>query len=163
LEALRQYLAEMPLLPDVLLECLGESMAKGLFDHNNADELRLAYKEAQQLALERIGDREKPYYVVTFPQVAYKCQTCSEELRGAYYEISNPKTMSRGMFRVRLMHELIAHGRSGYYEPIVNMSDTLIGEDDHNFDVKKFLGIVQGLPVPPAVMADLQAVAAGGN
>ena len=157
MEALRQYLKEMSYLPDVVLECLGASMAKGLFDHNNADELRLAYKEAQQLALEKVEQRDKPYYVLIYPQVKWKCPTCNTECIGAYWEISNPKTNARGMLRTRMMHEFIEHDRPGYFEPIVNMSEVHITDDEHELDLKKLTKILTGLPLPPEVQADIQA------
>lgn len=159
MEALRNYLKEMPQLSNVLLERLGEVMEDGLFDYNNAEEMRLAYKEAQQVALERLGDREIPYYALVYPQVLWKCPQCQTETKGAYYEISNPKTMNRGMFRVRLMHDLLEHGASMYTEPIVNMSDTLIGEDEHHLDAAKLLRVLDGLPVPAEVRQELEAAA----
>lgn len=163
MEALRQYLKDMSYLPDVVLECLGGSMAKGLFDHNNADELRLAYKEAQQMAMEKVESREKPYYVVIYPQVKFKCPTCSLELSGAYWEISNPKTNARGMLRTRMMHEFIEHGRPGYFEPIVNMSEVHITDDEHDLDVKKLNKLLTGLPLPPDVQAEIQTALAAGK
>jgi hypothetical protein len=157
-EALRKYLQEMPQLSTKLLERLGEVMEDDKdFDYNNAEEMRLAYKEAQQVALERIQDAKIPYYALTYPQVFFKCPTCALEIRGAYYEISNPITMSRGMFRVRLMHEFLDHGQTMYTEPIINMSDTLMGEDEHHLDVKKLAKILDGLPLPAEVEAELQA------
>jgi hypothetical protein len=159
-EALRNYLKEMPNLTNQVLERLGEVMEEGTFDYNNAEEMRLAFKEAQQVALERIVDHKVPYFVTVYNQVLSKCPHCREELHGAYYEISNPITMVRGMFRLRLMHDFLEHGFANYTEPIVNMSDTLMGEDDHHLDAKKMLKILEGLPVPEAARAELQASAA---
>lgn len=164
MEALRKYLQGMPQLNQALLERLGEVMEEDKnFDYNNAEEMRLAYKEAQQVALERIVDRQIPYYALTYPQVFYKCPHCQQEIRGAYYEISNPVTMNRGMFRVRSMHEFLEHGHLVYTEPIINMSDTLMGEDEHKFNVQKLAKILEGLTPPPEVTAELQAAVAGGN
>ena len=163
MESLRNYLKEMSYLPDVVLECLGSAMDKGLFDHNNAEEMRLAYNEAQQVAMEKIQDRERPYYVITYPQVKYKCPSCGKEVSGGYYEISNPRTNARGMLRVRLMHEFLEHGRPGYFEPIVNMSEVHMGDDEHDLDLKKLKKILDGLPVPPEAIAELEAGLAGRN
>lgn len=160
MEALRQYLKEMSYLPDVVLECLGGAMAKGLFDHNNADELRLAYKEAQQIAMDKVKERQKPYYVVIYPQVKFKCPTCNDETVGAYWELSNPLTNARTMLRGRMMHEFIAHDRPGYFEPIVNMSEVHITDDEHDLDVKRIHKLFAGLPVPSAVQAELEAAVA---
>lgn len=163
MEALRNYLKEMPELSKVLLERLGEVMEEGTFDYNNAEEMRLAYKEAQQVALERIQDRKVPYYVIAYNQVLQKCPHCKEELRGAYYEISNPVTMQRGMFRVRLMHDFLEHGFVEYTEPIVNMSDTLMGEDEHKLDAKKMMRILDGLPYPDEAKAELERASEPGK
>lgn len=160
MEALQQYLKEMPQLSDLVLECLGDALANNGIDYNNADEMRLAYKEAQQVAMEKVEDAGRPYYVVSFPQISYKCPHCNEEVRGGFYEISNPKTRVRGQFRVRLMHEILAHANAGYFEPLVNMSDTIMGTDDHGLDVKKLMKILNGLDVPPDVVANLQAIQA---
>ena len=43
MEALRRYLAEMPLFSTLLLEVLGEALEGESFDHNNADEMRPEY------------------------------------------------------------------------------------------------------------------------
>lgn len=161
MEALGKYMKEICYLPTMVLEALGRSMDLGLFDHNNAEELRLAYKEAQQLAMEKVNDSERPYYVVTYPQVKYRCATCGFEVVGAYWEISNPKTHARGMFRARMMHELIEHSRPGYFEPIVNMSEVHITDDEHEMDLKKLKKILAGLPLPPDVAAELDAGLAG--
>lgn len=164
MNALREYLAEMPKLADMLLERMGEALEEAAFDQNNAEEMRLGYKEALEIALERIRERQIPYYVLTYQQVLWKCPTCSEETKGAYYEISNPLTNARGMFRVRLLHDLLVHGQSGYTEPIVNMSETLIGLDEHVWDFKKLAKVLEGLPVPEAVNAEIQAgIAASGK
>lgn len=157
MEALREYLGQMPKLADALLERMGEALEEATFDHNNAEEMRLAYKEALEIALERIKDRKVPYFAITYPNALWKCPTCQEETKGAYYEISNPLTFQRGLFRVRLLHELLVHGRDSYQEPIVNMSDTLMGEDHHKWDFKKLAKVLDGLPVPDAVMAELHA------
>jgi hypothetical protein len=157
LEAVRQYLQAMPQLSDLLLEFLGEIMEAERIDYNKMDEMREAYKRAQAEAVEATKTRAVPYYVVTFPQAMYKCDTCQEEVRGGYYEISNPLTATRGMFRVRLMHEFLVHGNSIYSEPIVNMSETQLGIDTHQLDAKKLLKILKGLPVPEAVILELQA------
>lgn len=160
MEAFRAYLGTWPRLATKLMERLAEALEEGTFDHNNADELRLAYKEAQQVALERIEDGKTPYYGIVYPQVLWKCPNCQEETTGAYWEVSNPLTKERGMFRVRLVHELLAHGEAFYVEPIVNMSDTLMGQDEHHWDAKKMLKILDGLPVPPEALQELQALAA---
>ena len=157
MEALQNYMKELCYLPHMVLEALGRSMDLGLFDHNNAEELRLAYKEAQHIAMEKVNDRERPYYVVTFPDVKWKCPTCGKEVVGAYWEISNPRTNARGMFRARMMHDFLEHGRPGYFEPIVNMSEVHITDDEHELDLKKLTKILTGLPLPPEVQADLQA------
>lgn len=160
MEAFREYLRTIPRLADRLMERLADALTEGTFDHNNADELRLAYKEAQQVALEKIEDEKVAYYGIVYPQVLWKCPSCGEETKGAYWEISNPVTKERGMFRVRLIHELLVHGNDGYSEPIVNQSDTQMGIDEHTWDAKKILNILNGLPVPPAAIQELQALAA---
>lgn len=160
MEAFRQYLSTVPRLADRLMERLADALEEGTFDHNNADELRLAYKEAQQVALEKIEDEKLPYYGIVYPQVLWKCPQCGEETKGAYWEISNPLTKERGMFRVRLVHELLVHGQDEYSEPIVNQSDVQMGFDEHTWDAKKMLGILEGLPVPPEAIQELQALAA---
>lgn len=160
MEAFRAYLGTWPRLATKLMERLAEALEEGTFDHNNADELRLAYKEAQQVALERIEAGKTPYYGIVYPQVLWKCPNCQEETTGAYWEISNPVTKERGMFRVRLVHELLVHGESYYVEPIVNMSDTLMGQDEHHWDAKKLLKIIDGMPVPPEALQELQQLAA---
>jgi hypothetical protein len=71
--------------------------------------------------------------------------------------------MNRGMFRVRSMHEFLEHGQTVYTEPIINMSDTLMGEDEHRFNVKKLAKILEGLTPPTEVTAELQAAIAEGN
>ncbi len=156
MESLRAYLQAMPQLSNRLLEQLAVAMdSEGGFDYNNAEEMRAAYADAQQLALNRIIEEKTPYYAVTYPQVFYKCQTCAAEVRGAYYEISNPITTKRGMFRVRSMHEFLAHGVTFYREPILNMSETLIGYDEHHLDVRKLTTVLAGLALPEAVREDL--------
>ena len=157
MEALRRYLAEMPLFSTLLLEVLGEALEGESFDHNNADEMRLAYKAAQDRSLAIVRERQVPYHVITYPQVYFKCERCREEIRGAYYEISNPLTNARGMFRVRLMHDLLVHGEAGYTEPILNMSETQLGIDDHQLDFKKLAKILDGLPLPADVQNELAA------
>lgn len=160
MEAFRQYLSTVPRLADRLMERLADALNEGTFDHNNADELRLAYKEAQQVAVEKIEDEKIAYYGIVYPQVLWKCPECQEETTGAYWEISNPVSKERGMFRVRLVHELLVHGRDEYSEPIVNLSDTQMGFDEHTWDAKKMLRILEGLPVPPAAIQEMQALAA---
>lgn len=160
MEAFQAYLGTWPRLATKLMERLSEALEEDAFDHNNSDELRLAYQEAAQVALERIQDSKLPYYGIVYPQVLWKCPNCAEETKGAYWEVSNPHSKERGMFRVRLVHELLVHGQDFYVEPIVNMSDTLMGEDNHTWDAKKLLKILDGLPVPPEALAELKALEA---
>ena len=160
MEAFREYLRTIPRLADRLMTRLADALEEGTFDHNNADELRLAYKEAQQVALEKIEEEKTPYYGIVYAQVLWKCPACGEETQGAYWEISNPLTKERGMFRVRLIHELLVHGNDDYSEPIVNLSEVQMGFDEHTWDAKKMLKVLDGLPVPPAAIQELQALAA---
>lgn len=155
--ALSAYLNGIPCLADALMEQLANALDQELFDHNNAEEMRLAFKEAQQLALEKIKDAGLAYYSVVYPQVLYKCPRSGKELKGAYWEISNPITNQRGMFRLRVVHSVREFQEDRYTEPIINMSDTVMGEDEHVFDRPKLAKILQGLNVPPALQAELAA------
>ncbi|HEY9721012.1 MAG TPA: hypothetical protein V6D47_03310 [Oscillatoriaceae cyanobacterium] len=158
MEALREYLkGQMVQLSDELLVWLGELLERDEFDRNNAEEMRVAYQMAHDKAMAELKEKQRPYYAVTFPQTNTKCPTCKEELRGAYWEISNPISCARGMFRVRLMHEFLEHGQPFYSEPIINMSETQLGVDEHHLDTKKLAKILAGLPVPQAVTDALSA------
>lgn len=164
MEALRQYLQAMPKLADTMLEHLGEIVEKEKVDYNKVDDMREACARALDAAVNELKSRQVPYYAVTYPQVYFKCEDCREEVKGAYYEISNPVTNARGVFRTRLMHALLAHGQTSYVEPILNQSETKLGEDHHPLDVKKLMGILKGLPLPDAVTQELQAgLAAAGK
>lgn len=160
MEALRNYLKDMTKLESVMLVRLGEICDKENIDFNKTDEMREAVARAQAAAVQDLKERQAPYYAVTYPQLLYKCPSCREELKGAYWEISNPVTNARGVFRVRLMHEFLAHGESHYIEPIINMSDTKLGDDDHKLDAKKLAKILQGLALPPEAAAELESAAA---
>lgn len=157
MEALRNYLKEMPKLSDVLLEFLGELIEKEGVDYNRVDDMREAIAKAHAQAMDELKQKKLPYYALTYPQTLYKCEDCRQEVRGAYYEISNPITAARGTFRVKLMHELLEHGKGHYVEPIINMSETKVGEEEHGIDCKKMLKILDGLAMPPDVAAELQS------
>lgn len=158
MDALRAYLQAMPNLSTKLLEQLADLMSTGGgFDYNNAEEMRAAYAQAQQTAMAHLVEAQSPYYVITYPQISFKCPTCSTEVRGAYYEVSNPITTKRGMFRARSFHEFLEHGGTSYREPILNVSETLIGHDEHHLDVKKLATVLDGLPLPGSVLADLRS------
>lgn len=159
MEALREYLkGQLVQLSDELLVWLGELLERDNFDRNNSEEMRVAYQMAHDKAMAQLKEQQRPYYAVTYPQTTMRCPTCKEELRGAYWEISNPITCARGMFRARLMHELLEHGEAFYSEPIINMSETQLGIDEHHLDTKKLAKILNGLPLPQAA---LDALAAG--
>lgn len=160
MEALREYLKNMPSLAEKILEQLGEILETESFDRNNAEEMREAFAKAHQRALDGVKQGQLPYYAVTFPQATSKCSECRAELKGAYWEIANPISCSRGMFRVPLMHHFLEHGNPFYSEPIINMSETQLGIDEHKLDAKKLAKILNGLPVPPAVTAELEAALA---
>lgn len=160
MEALRNYLKEMTKLESVMLVRLGEICDKENIDFNKTDEMREAVARAQKAAVEELKQRQAPYYAVTYPQLQYRCPECREEVRGAYWEISNPVSNARGVFRVKLMHEFLAHGHTHYLEPIINMSDTKLGDDDHHLNAKKLAGILKGLPLPPEVTSELESAAA---
>lgn len=155
--ALSAYLNGLPCLADELMEKLADALEQELFDHNNSEEMRLAFKEAQQLALEKITDAGLAYYSVVYPQVLYKCPRSGKEIKGAYWEISNPKTFQRGMFRMRVVHSVREFQEDRYTEPIINMSDTVMGDDEHVFDRPKLAKILAGLNIPPALAAELAA------
>ena len=155
MEALRAYLSEMPALSTRILENLGEAFEVDHVDHNNSDAMRQAYLAAHARALEGLKAAGTPYYAVTYPQLRAKCPACQAEIEGAYWEVSNPVTMARGIFRARLMHDLIAHGEARYSEPIVNMSEVQMGVDEHALDRAKLAKILDGLPLPAGVATDL--------
>lgn len=157
MEALRNYLKEMPKLSDVLLEFLGEVIEKEGVDYNRVDDMRDAIAKSHAMAMDNLKERKIPYYALTYPQSQYKCEECRQDVRGAYYEVSNPITNARGTFRVKLMHEWLEHGRHHYVEPIINMSETKVGDEAHGVDCKKLSKILDGLPLPPEVAAELQA------
>jgi hypothetical protein len=157
LEALRQYLKAMPAFADLLLVALGGVISNEEVDHNKMEDMREAFRRAQADAFASVTERKVPYFIVTFPQVVYKCPACNnDEIKGGYYEISNPLTNARAQFRVRMMHDFLVHGETGYKEPIINMSDTVLGEDDHVLDVPKMAKVLAGLPLPPDVEQELR-------
>lgn len=156
MDALRAYLSEMPALATRILENLGEAFEVDHVDYNNSEAMRQAYLKAHAASLETLRAAGTPYYAVTYPQVRAKCPACQTEIEGAYWEISNPVTMARGIFRARLMHDLIAHGEASYAEPIVNMSEVQLGVDEHGLDKAKLAKILDGLPLPSGVAEALQ-------
>ncbi|MEB3283700.1 MAG: hypothetical protein VKN33_00220 [Candidatus Sericytochromatia bacterium] len=158
LEAFRIYFSAIPCLADRVVERLASAVEEGVVEQGDAQAVRRAHQVAAGSALARLREGRLVYRNLLFPHLSYRCQDCGEEVQGAYWELVNPITNDRGVFRTRLVHELITHRRMSYQESVLNFSGTVVALEDHTWDFQALLRILDGLSTPPAVLAEIQTM-----
>ncbi|MEB3197477.1 MAG: hypothetical protein VKP62_09770 [Candidatus Sericytochromatia bacterium] len=158
MEAFRIYLTAIPNLAERVVEILASTLEEGGLDVNDAESLRQAHRHALNAAFTRLRDSRTAYVNVLYPHLRQLCGDCGQEFCGAYWEVANPMTSERSVFRTRLIHELIVHRRTAYEEPLYNLSGTAIAIERHSWNLDALLRVLQGLTVPPAVVSELRAM-----
>lgn len=153
-ENLRPFLLEIPLLSQAIeAELAGAPPASA-----NSDDIRKAYEAATQRAFNFLKSENLPYAIITYPEFVGTCPECGEEVPGAYWELNNPKGKGTSV-PFKALHVFVEHGQLEYMEPITNLSGTVIGHHPLKFDVQAVKQVLSGIPLPPEVEADLQAIA----
>jgi pilus retraction protein PilT len=155
LEAFRIFLSAIPCLADRVLERVASTLAEGGEEREEMQAGSHAHQAAAATALARLREGRLIYRNVLYPHLSHTCQDCGEPVVGAYWELVNPVTHVRGVFRTRLVHELLSHRRSSYQEPIVNLSGAIIAMEEHTWDFEALLRILDGLSIPTAVFTEL--------
>lgn len=157
MEAFRIFLSAIPCLSDRIVERLAESLEEGVVDTSNPDAVRDAHEAAQEAALARLKQARSPYHVIWHPKLRGTCPQCEAELVGAFWELCNPLSGRRALLPVRLVHELVAHRRTGFDETLQNLNATAAVIEPRDWDVPAILHALEGLAVPPAVATELRA------
>lgn len=149
-ENLRPFLLEIP----ILAEAIESELAASPPVSHNSDDVRLAFEAARQRTMAFLRAEKLPYAIVSFPDVVSSCQECDAELKGAYWELNHPE--DSGMSFPRLgMHLFVEHGCLRYQEPITNLAGNVLGQHALEFDCRALAKILDGLPLPPEVQADV--------
>jgi hypothetical protein len=156
-EAFRIYLSSIPRLTDRIVERLAETMEEGLIDPNQADALQQAHAVARDAALERLRQTRSAYHHVWHPRLHDTCTSCQQALVGAYWELCNPLTGARAIVPTRLVHELVAHRRTGFEQEVENLTGTGSAAGVVEWPVQAVLRVLEGLSVPPAALTELRA------
>lgn len=158
MEAFRIYFSAIPCLAERVVERLASALEEGVVDPNDSHAVRRAHQLAAASALTRLREARLVYRNLLYPHLTHTCQDCGESIVGAYWELVNPLTHDRGVFRTRLVHELVSHRRISYQEPVLNLSGTVIALEDHTWDFEALLRILDGLSIPPAVLTELHTL-----
>lgn len=156
-EAFRIYISAIPCLAERITERLAEALEEGVIDTSDPNAVRDAHEAAREAALARLKQARSAYYVIWHPKLRASCPQCDAELRGAYWELANPISARRVLVPVRLVHELVAHRRTGYDETLQNLNATAAVIESRDWDVPAVLKVLEGLAVPPAVATELSA------
>jgi hypothetical protein len=156
-EAFRIYLSAIPRLTDRIVERLAETLEEGVVDPNQPEALQQAHEVAREAALQRLRQTRSPYHHVWHPRLQEPCPTCQQPLVGAYWELCNPQSGARALVATRLVHELVAHRRTGFEQEVQNLTGTGSALGVVEWPVEAVLRVLDGLSVPPAALTELRA------
>lgn len=154
-ENLRPFLLEIP----ILAEAIESELAASPPASHNSDDVRQAFEAARQRTMDFLRAERLPYAVIMYPSVVSSCPECGTEVKGAYMELNHPE--GRGASLPHLgVHLFIEHERQSYQEPITNLAGNVLGQHTLQFDLRALAKILDGLPLPPEVQADLAQILA---
>lgn len=155
LDVTRRFLAEVPLLADMLEEALKENPVPG----NNPEELREHLVQHQKRIVASFKEEKRLYRIQNLPAEVFPCPDCAAEVKGAYWELSNPATGRRALFPSLLLHGFIEHGATVLVEPIINLSNILMGEREVKFDLRALVQVLAGAELPEGLREECEAFA----
>lgn len=154
-ENLRPFLLEIP----ILAEAIESELAASPSASHNSDDVRLAFEAARQRTMAFLRAEKLPYAIVAFPDVVGFCPECDAELKGAYWELNHPEGAGTSFPHLG-MHLFVEHGCLRYEEPITNLAGNVLGQHTIAFDTRALAKILDGLPLPPEVQADVALILA---
>lgn len=152
-ENLRQFLMEVPLLTHAIEAELANEPPATM----NSDEIKDAHQQASKRAVEFLREENLPYAVVLYPEDLSSCAECGAEIPGVYWELNNPA--GKGMtIPMKLLHAFTEHGHTSCEEGITNLAGNDLGRYSLHIDLVGIRSVLQGIPVPDEVGAELAAV-----
>ena len=153
LEKLRGFLAEMPILGEVV----DEEMEAMDFDATNSEALRNVREEAQHTVCGRLKAEGQCYKVIFFTNYTLVCPTCDTKLTGAYTELNNPVS-AKGMYLNEvLLHTFIEHDQLILNEPNVDLSGNIDGARRVEINLVELLKVLDRSKIPPEVEREVTA------
>lgn len=155
LEALGRYLAQMPVLADMIREDLTPKLSRTTTD----GEFRGLRRDVLANIVQRQKDTKAAYRVMHFTEEQVPCKVtgCRETIIGTYFEIVNPITRGDLKLSVRIAHNIIFHADGKAKEPMRNMGNSPFGDAEIQLDAGAMKRVLMQLDVPQDALDELDA------
>lgn len=150
LDELRRYIADMPILADMLQQAVYQNKGTA----TNTEEQRFHLEELHQGIVKRLKEEKLVYGVRFNPDHENHCPICRKTFMGTYFEINNAATGKAIVSSMRLIHALVEHEQLFFQEQMINVSGTRVGEMRLTLDVKAIRKVFDGAVVPAEVLAE---------
>jgi hypothetical protein len=152
-ENLRKYLADVPILADMLDHELQTNRSNA----TNTEEQRFHLEEIQGKLCARLKAEKTLYATKYYPEQEQVCPICKETLFGYYWELNNPVTSKAICASYKLFHAFTRHEQSFITESMQNVSGVRVGEMRLVLDLPAILGVMKGSSAPAELLAECEA------
>jgi len=155
-EQLQQYLAQVPVLADMLAEAVKGAGKAPV----NSDEQRVVLERLHADVMADLKAR-RAIYGTRFNQGAERtCPACQATYAGDYMEFNNAATGRSAVCDTVLVHAFAAHGHLVVTESQLNTSGIRVAEITRGLNLPELARVLADSACPPEVVAEAQAAAA---
>ena len=151
LEVYRRFLADIPILQDMLQAAIHKKRSAG---GTNTEEQRYQIEEAHVAIMAELRENRRLYGVRYNPDFENNCPICRKTFHGTYFELNNAATGKAIVSSMRLFHALVEHEQLFFQEQMLNVTGTRVGEMRLVLDVKAIAKVMEGAEVPEKVLAE---------
>jgi hypothetical protein len=157
LEQLQQYLAQVPVLADVLAQAVKAGASKAPV---NSDEQRVVLERLHGDVVQAL-QAQGAVYATRFNERAERtCPACQASYAGDYLEFNNARTGRSVVCDTVLVHAFVAHAQLVVTESQFNISGIRVAEVTRGLNLPEMAKVLADSACPTEVVAEAQAAAA---
>lgn len=150
LDDLRRFLAEVPILADLLQQAVYRERGTA----TNTEEQRYHLEALHQAVMADLKAERRVYGVLYNPEFENHDPLTKTIFYGHYLELNNPVTNKAIVSSTKLMNAFIHHEQTFITENMINVTGTRVGEMRMALDLAAIAGVLAGADVPESVLSE---------
>jgi hypothetical protein len=156
-EQLQQFLAQVPVLADLLAQAVKGAAGKTPV---NSDEQRVVLEGLHSEVIRDLKARRAVYATRFNERAERTCPVCQATYTGDYIEYDNAHTGRSVVCDAVLVHAFVAHGQLIVTESQYNISGIRVAEVTRGLNLPEVARVLADSACPPELVAEAQAAAA---
>ncbi|MEB3330303.1 MAG: hypothetical protein VKQ33_13840 [Candidatus Sericytochromatia bacterium] len=157
MEQLQHFLAQVPVLADLLAEAVRGVAGQAPV---NSDEQRVVLERLHGQVIQDLRARRALYATRFNDRAERTCAACQATYAGDYLEFNNAHTGRAVVCEAMLVHAFVAHGQLVVTESQYNTSGIRVAEVTRGLNLPELARVLADSACPPELVAAAQAAAA---